>query len=657
MPCLVLSSLFATPQTENTKSLTPEIEKELVSSLVSYKELVLQKEEPDPSAVEPLKKIFDENKEHFAGSEGVLRAALDAVKTYDEVKGPLFVARPGWDKGHRKKRTPPPNDLHWTIFHVMQYVFDEAYKRDSLQKYREILKGFSFGSHVHFPGPVTPPENPEEEHLIKIDADSLSGYRTFESLTGPRRPTGCYVVPGLPATVSFPEVMVGKGYRLRVGAHSWDHTKKRKVLRLVRVSHVYDIDQAEIEVLHPLGGALYIEVPKGSSDGIVELKVKGVTRSPIFAVTPYHKTTMKEWLEVERKRPAPWTDFHTEKFMMQVPSMWVRNLPDPDRLMRDWDASCDAQNELFGQPLIKTRHTHYLQVDLQLRGRAFHPGYPTSNERYDPAKEEEYAGYPNHFLVRGPQTMPNHVIHEQGHAFLIPKYPGERESVVNFPHVAVMNRKFGETLDQAFAGSRHSNDDSVFNMNNTAIAWMCTDTFMNKAPMQGYEKQYQLKGHAKYVEIVRLFGWEGISEYWRAFNDEKAQGTFKGKHNYTNDEITFRKCRAIKADLRPLMRFWGIVENDAAALATQVGGLGLKPSQKVYDRLVHYKSLLPKDNAAFREFAFKWRGNKEPSHSGFTEERHHAAMWESYGEEIKTKLEGNIDEFLTQYFPEGRPQN
>ncbi len=640
---------------EQQTDLTPQ-QAELLTAISALKGFIQQEEEPDVAEVEPLKKVIDKNSALFGGSEKIIKAALDVVTTYDTVKGPLFVARGGWDKGHRRKQTPPADDIHWTMYHLMQHVFDHIYTPENIREHTELLRNFSFGSHKYFPGPVEPPENPEEVYEPKVSCWSPV-HITFEEpvLSGPRRPTGAYVAPGTVVTVVVPESLVNNGYQIRVGAHSWDNTPKRRVTRLARVSQVYDVVSITNTLIHPLGGAIYIEVPKGSDEGIVTLSIKGAARSPYFCSTSFQKTTNEEWLEVERRRKAPWADFHTDKFMMQVPTMWVTNLTDPEKLMADWDMACDAQNELFGQPLVKARHTHYLQVDLQNRGRAFFPGYPTCNDRYDPNLETNYQGYANNYLVRGPQHAPSHVFHEQGHAFNIPKYPGERESVVNLPHVAVVNRKFGVDLIQAFSASRAHPDDTRHSLDNTAVTWMCIDSFAKEEAMKNYEKQYQWKGHAKYVDIARMFGWEALEEYWSSFNDEVNAGTYKGKHAYSNDEITLRKSRAAGVDLRPLVRFWGIVEDDAEALAKQIAEEELPPSQKIYDTLVHYKSLVPADNKAFRKHALMW-WEKEPRAEGFTTERNHAAYWESYNEETAEKLQGIVQKMIDKYFPDGRPE-
>lgn len=633
---------------------TEAMQAELLSAIGTLKAQIESGTEPLGAEVEPLKKIVDEDHAIFGYNDTIIKAALDLVATYDQVKGPLFVAREGWDKGHRKNPTPPAVDVDWTIYHVMQYIMDEVYNSKNIERYSALLDGYKFGCSAYFPGLVDPPADPENVYTVNIDAGSPQ-YITFEELGGPRRPTGAYAAPGCIATVTVPPSLVNKGYRIRVGAHSWDNTPKRKVTRLGRVSLVFDIVSSETRIVSPLGGGIYIEVPPGADGGVVTLSIRNAVRSPYFSAKSFHKTTLKEWLEVERKRKAPWADFETDKFLMNVPTMWIDNLEDPVKLMKDWDAAMDTLNDLFGQPLIKTRHTMYMQVDFQNRGDAFFPGYPTCNDRYDPKMEAEYGGYANHYLVRGPQYAPNYVFHEQGHAFNCPKYPGEMESVVNLPHVAVWNQAFGYSLDLAFAASRGGLNDTVHTLDNTAIAWMMSLHFADDEPMANYEKQYQWKGHAKYVDIVRLFGWKVLGDYWKAFNDDVANGTYKGRHAYSNDEITLRKCKAVGVDLRPLVRFWGIHEDDAEALATSVRDAIFPASAKIYDTLVHYQSLIPKDNKAFREFALLWWG-KEPRPDGFTTERNHAARWESYDEKEADRVRQRVRATLDRYFPDGRPK-
>jgi hypothetical protein len=508
---------------------------------------------------------------------------------------------------------------------------------------------------VHFPGAVEPPRDPSATYTVKVDGSSIKPFKhtLMHEEVPARRPTGAYLAPGSIATVAVPSSIVGKGYEVRVGAHSWDNTRKPRVLRLDRSSLVYPIDGSEVRVASPLGGGIYVDVPRGADAGIVEVTLTNAVRSPYFSAKPFHRTSLVEWQNVERRHKAPWADFQSEKFLMQVPTSWIYSLDDPVSLMRDWDAAMDAMNDLMGLPRVWGKETMYLQVDLQNRSRVFAPGYPTVNDRYDPNKE--YDGYVNHYLVRGPQYAPDYVFHEQGHGYLFVKFGGEAESTVNLLHVAVWHQKFGYTLDEAFAASRNMSGNKHRTLDNTAVAWMTSLNFVNGTPMAPGEKAYQLKGHAKFVDIARLFGWKALNDYWASWTADREAGRPWSKHGTDIDKLSLRLSQKAGVDLTPLLHFWGTPPRDPAALKAAVAAEKLPRSAKVYDTLLRYQSLVPKDNQAFREFALKW-WEKQPSSGGYWTEREHARQWESFTEETSAEIRQTIQEILETYFPDGRPE-
>jgi len=285
--------------------------------------------------------------------------------------------------------------------------------------------------------------------------------------------------------------MVEKGFNVRVGAHSWDLKKKPNIKRLDRVSLVYPIDGARTLIANPLGGGIYIEVPYEADAGIVEVKIENAVRSPFFSTTGHHKTTNAEW-EKERRHPGPWADFETDKFMMQVPSRWIRDYDDPETLMKDWDKSMDAVSTLFGLPLVRNKSVLYLQVDVIIRSGAYAPGYPQSNTVYNPHKPKKGT----HRLLQGPQFKGYVTFHELGHAHLFTKFKGEVEAAVNLPYAAVLNKGFGVDLDTAFGRSR---EKETISLDQAAIMWMVTDNFRQGNPMDisnstANEVRYQHRG-------------------------------------------------------------------------------------------------------------------------------------------------------------------
>ncbi len=585
-------------------------------------------------------------------NEAAIRKAQAVVKDFDAMHGPLWVKHPPL---HSKKQAEG-DTLRWAVFWVMQQLMDELYNAEGLREHRALLDGFRFGSADHFPGRVDAVPDPDSVHTVKIQAGypETWGSPVMHMERPARKPTGTYLVPGTIATVTVPEELVGKGYQVRVGAHSWDHTRKPRVLRLYRVSALYDIDSTEVEVANPLGGGIYIEVPYKSEAGVVTVSVRHAVRAPYFSLKPFHRTTNAEWQEVERHHPAPWADFQSERYMMQVPTSWVYALDDAETLMQNWDKALDVCSDLMGRPRAFGREILYNQVDLQLRGGAFHPGYPSGNRGYDPTEETD--GYSKHHLVRGPQIAHNYEFHELGHAFLFPKYAGDREAVVNLPHVAVMNLAFGKDMHEAFRGSRFAGASAFKTVETAAIAWMMSDSFVESGFMKNYERAYQLKGHAKYVDIARLFGWEALGRFFRATQEAYMAGNPwpRNASGEEGDAYTIGLSEAAGADLRPLLHFWGIPIVNAEAADAAIRAAGIKSSAKVYDLLVGYQQLIPADKAAFRAYALAW-WDKQPSAEGFTTERNHAARWESYDAEQARQAQATVQAILDRYFPEGRP--
>ena len=627
----------------------PETEAELLSAFSSLKDHLQGRKKLDAKRIETQKLTIDKHRELFGYNDATIKAALDLVATYDKVEGPLWVARSGFNR----KGTPPVNDIHWTIYTVMQNIMDRVYTAENVARHADLLNGFKFGSSTHFPGAVDPPARPGESCTVKINGSypKTWGWATMHDGPGTfaRKPTGTYLAPGTMATVTVPPSLVGKGYKIRVGSHSWDLSKKPRVLRLDRSSLVYDITSPETKVAGPLGGGIYIEVPYQADAGVVEVTIRNAVRSPYFSMKPFHTTSLEEWKTVERNRQAPWADFQTEKFMMQVPTSWIRKLDDPVTLMQNWDTAMDTINDLMGFPRLRGKETMYPQVDVILRSGAYAPGYPSVNVKYDPTKD--YGGYAPHHLVRGPQHANYYEFHEQGHGYLFPKFPGEVESEVNLLHVAVWNQKFGYSLDEAFRMSSGGYNRAYCTLDTTAMAWMTCSNFVKGNPMEGLEKQYQLKGHAKFVDIARLFGWGALSNYWYSFTSDYENSAARPTDV---DSLLLRLSKNVGVDIRPLFHFWGVPPVNTTTLATAIAAANLHASPAIYDTLVHYKSLVPTNNAAFQAFAFNWWG-KQPSTNGHSEEREHAAQWEEFNEETAARIKKTVQEIIDTYFPDGRP--
>lgn len=598
------------------------------------------------------KTTIDQQNARLADSAALITASFDLVRAYDASTGNR------WYVNGLPARASVTNDIHWTLWNVQQYIMDVVYSDTTLANHESLLNGFKFGSASSFPGACNPPANPEDTTrtvTIKASYANTVGWATQGDGSGTfaRKPTGCYLAPGSIATVTVPAALVGKGFKIRVGAHSWDFSNKPSIKRLDRSTVLYPITAVETKVACPHGGGIYIEVPWLANQGNVNVSVRNAVRSPYFSAKSFHQTMPTEWL-TERTNPGPWADFQSDKFMTQVPRSWIFNMPDPTQVMKDWDAAMDAFNDLLGFPHIRGKESFYLQADVLIRTSVFAPGYPAVNVGGFSATANYNNGYHTNYLIRGPQYGTDDAqveFHEQGHGYFFNKFPGEVESNVNLPFVPVLHRKFGINLDTAFRASLGDNI-TYRTLETTAMAWMTVFNFFpNKMPMDDGEKAYQLKGHAKFVDIARIYGWGVLGNYWKSFVTDSENGV-----NYATDtdSLFLRLCKNVGADIRPLFHFWGIYPQNATTLNTAINNAGLVAPVEIYDQLVRYKSLAPANNAAFRTFATSW-WNRQPSADGFWEEREHASRWTTYNENTALGITNRVQELINLYYPNGRP--
>jgi hypothetical protein len=557
----------------------------------------------------------------FADSTNIIQALFNLVRTYDTTTnfGPLFVnsALPG------DRKNQSDTNINFVMLNVMQSIFDRIYTTRTVSKYPSVLNGFKFECSSRFPGACAAPAV-TNRYTVAVNA---SHPKSFGRMTGnsggfARRPTGAYAVAGTVVKVTVPSALVGQGYKIRVGCHSWDHGQMRRTLeRLDRVSLLYDIVSTDTLVANPLGGSLYIEVPYLASNGVVNVTFTGAARSPLCRVTAVHRTTPAEWL-AERIQPGPWADFETDKYMMQVPRSWIYALDDPFTVLADWGKACDAANDLMGFSRVPSKPLLYQQIDITMRGNvSIFPGYPFNNDGYDPTRD--YGGsYTNHFFLSGPRNEFYYVWHETGHAFYMPQFGGESESVVDLVNVAVHNRAFGMPLDEAFA--KCLDQRPVCTVDNVAVLWMTSFNFSpRKTHMSRAEMDYQPGGLAKYIDLVRLYGWKGLDAFFYHYNslDDK-----KISYPGDNDSLLLQLCKSVGKDLRPLFHFWGTNPMNPTNLAAQVAAAGLTPPPEIRDQLLRYKTLVPANNAAYQSFCTNWWG-RQPSTNGYFVEQEHARQW------------------------------
>jgi len=595
-------------------------------------------------------------------------------------RGPLFVSRGYFPRSSSSGAGvgglgEDGRGMDRAMLAVQQAVLDELYNAAEVKVglpacSGALYQGRRWKTAQHFPGDVAPPSDPSLVHAITIDADvaAVWGVPVAFAKDAERRPTGLYLAPGQVARVLVPAAMIGTGFKVLVGAHTSDNSNKGEHRRLDRVSATFHIVDRVTLVSNPLGGGIYVLVPYLAQLGLVTVQISGgVVRAPFFQRTKFLSMTNDDW-QARRSAPAPWADFETDKFMLNVPRSWVYALEDAVGLMRDYDTAMDGASEWGGfAPEVRNRKVLYLQNDLHIKHGAYGVGYPQVNTLYDPART--YDGNHDHWLVRNPTGWPV-CYHELGHAQLLSQYRGETEAIINFMFTYIRHVKFGDDFDKAFSDSM---DHTGYIPDDAAVHWMITPNFRNGREMdhsntEHDEFRYQMRGYAKYADLVRLFGWETYTTFYHQENlDYMAacpgaeHGCCLGGHMCIArgdglsdvDSRTLRLSIAAGEDVSALIHFWGIHPVDLSALRQELAGRALSPSVKVRCLLQRYKTLIPRDNAEFNVFFEKIHpgrvndGSENPLYG-----RGWYNVWrDAYNITHAEAARRQVDEVLSLYYP------
>ncbi|MBK7342627.1 MAG: hypothetical protein IPJ06_05640 [Saprospiraceae bacterium] len=336
----------------------------------------------------------------------------------------------------------------------------------------------------------------------------------------------------------------------------------------------------------------------------MDIQLTNVVPAPYFAANSASKTSLQDWQETQRNNPAPWADFASDKYMMQVPTSWIYNYDDPVTLMQDWDDRMDIVSRLLGYPLMPNNIKLYLQVDVRIQYLGFYGiGNPQVNNTYNPLAVEngnKTTGSSDLAMASGKQ---NSTKWDMPSCSAISR--GETEASVNVSAAAIFNRLYGMDIDMALG---RSFDDAPYRTRDqSALNWMVTPNFragkaMDISNTTKDEVRYQQRGYAKYIEMAALFGWEMIDSFYNREQLDFIQQV-PGDGLTDVDSRILRFSRTAGADVRPLIHFWGVHPKNPAVLADAISTEGLSPSKLICDRLVHYKSIIPLNNAEFEAHA------------------------------------------------------
>lgn len=245
------------------------------------------------------------------------------------LKNPLDISTPAKKAGYK----------------FSKYLFDKIHNVDK-------ATDFVYPESKVFPGRV--PQNAKRTvEQINIDvkvgsqglADPYPDYFRLHS-------TGVYVPAGEKVSIVVDPKYRNQYLKAQIGIHNDDLKHLDNLVRTgFDLTRSFELDKDTTTVFSPYGGLLYIRIPDSSTLKSINITASGVVKAPYYKLG---KNTLAEW-ETIKNNPAPWAELATNNIILTVPSYRIKNLENPESLLKLWDQIMDADADLA---IISQTRTH-----------------------------------------------------------------------------------------------------------------------------------------------------------------------------------------------------------------------------------------------------------------------------------------------------------
>jgi len=382
-----------------------------------------------------------------------------------------------------------------------------------------------------FPGAL-PPETKGVRRTVDVDL-AVPGWHS----------TGLYAGPGRELTVSIAPVAGASSpppLFVRIGCHRDELWALHAWPRVPEITVERRLDATGGKAACAFGGPVYVVVPEGVK-GQASVTIEGAAEAPRYVLGV---TSKEEWAK-SRRAPGPWAELGSTRVILSVPSAVVRDLVDPEPLMRFWDRVLDADADLAGIARERKRPERYV-ADVEISAGYMHSGYPIMTH-LDAAERMVDVGL---LASKGDWGL----FHEMGHNHQSGDwtFDGTTEVTCNLftlyvlEHVCGMKEIGGHDAlaDRATKAAEHVKAGAPF------ATWK-SDPFL---------------ALATYVHLIEGFGWKPFERAFAAYRALPAKER-PATDDAKRDEWLTRFSRAVGKNLGPFFVAWGVPTSAAARAA------------------------------------------------------------------------------------------
>lgn len=393
-----------------------------------------------------------------------------------------------------------------------------------------------------YPGAV-PADAPRLEKSLTLDGTWrgwLSGRGAAGWTAKEMRPTGLYAAPGEVITVTAPSEIAGEGFEVVIGAYNGNLANRDKWERYPRLQRSVEIKGEVTTISNSLGGLVAIRVPRGAQHGSLDFHLAGGVAAPLYIAG---ETDLSEWRARIRKSPAPWAELASDRIILAIPSAFIRDLDDPDKVMQVWDEIIEKSAELCGGVDRELYRAERIVFERQTSAGYMHSSYPVAAPQDKSATQAVDA--------RALREEGNWgFFHEYGHNHQHDLWalPGTGETTCNLWSVYLFEEWVGKPREEG----------------HNAIRPLDRKQRMN-AYFEGgrkFEKDWSMwVALETYLQVQESFGWEPFIKVFAEYND-LPESEWPKTQQEKNDQWVIRLSRACGKNLTPFWQAWNLPMTD-----------------------------------------------------------------------------------------------
>lgn len=409
---------------------------------------------------------------------------------------------------------------------------------DSLNQSLPAGRMYAIPAANEYPGAV-PAEAERVTKSVTIDGrwrGWLSGRGAGAWNAKEMRSTGLYAAPGEVITVEAPAEVVAKGFEVVIGAYAGNLYKREKWERYPRLQRSVEILETTTKLSNALGGLVTLRVPKGANDGALVFTIQGCVEAPLYRAG---ETDTREWCEKLRKFPAPWAELASERIILAIPSSFIRDLDDPDQVMKIWDGIIEKAAELAGGVQRTNYRAERIVFERQPSAGYMHSGYPVAAPQDKSALQAVNS--------RSLQTDGNWgFFHELGHNHQHDLWalPGTVETTCNLWSVYLFEEYVGKP--------RAAGHDSIRPLDRKQ---RMSSYFASGRDFAG--KWNTWVALEPYLQVQEAFGWEPFKQIFADYNT-LPEVDWPRDQQTKNDQWVIRLSRACGKNLAPYWAAWNL---------------------------------------------------------------------------------------------------